>query len=495
MRDIRQKRLKFGSVALRRSGVFVPFLALLFLSTGCFESEQSKEREFRAGKLGPDRIWPLAGSTRQIEPVKEVAAGDQSSFIQYYGYRTRTAEAADLLTIYAMSPDEPTVERLSSVSAGNGRAREGSSPFARPDHASVSGATSPAVLGQSFASLFNSLFGKGIQGADEAADAVTGEDRNPFREAKENPEAKREATEAETPKTEKPVAAEQPKPAENPSQNSTPPWNPAAAKFVFFGDFDANGVLEAKEAKRTDAGSFSFSDGDRAFNLFINTSAVDLQKSLAVDDVNGDGVADLLVASRAAVSGAVLAGNGDGAFHFTDSFVTGYEPNLVTAGPSVGGMRDIVVFNTRSGIASVFRKTDRYQKVSSQPLNSLAEYIGHFITMQDGLDYFMTGRSGQAQTVYCWREDGTLADFGNPLPGDPSLSLGKDLLSQNLVNQMRLYQVGSHASLTLSNGRGQSYNVMNMRVWPNFFIAIGDLGDQGTLDVAVGYLVSFIPAK
>ena len=72
--------------------------------------------------------------------------------------------------------------------------------------------------------------------------------------------------------------------------------------------------------------TFVFPDGRRTFSLFVNPSAVEEQRSLAIEDITGDGNVDLLVTSHANLFGGVFMGDGKGNFALLDTFVSGYEP-------------------------------------------------------------------------------------------------------------------------------------------------------------------------
>src|SRR5262245_5587757 len=69
-------------------------------------------------------------------------------------------------------------------------------------------------------------------------------------------------------------------------------------------------------------------------------------QSVAVADVNGDGVLDLAVANEGSATVSVLLGNGDGTFAAARNFAAGSFPRSVAVGDVNGdGVLDLAVAN------------------------------------------------------------------------------------------------------------------------------------------------------
>ncbi len=503
MQETLTGQLKIGA----KCGVALSLLAVLFLSTGCFQEDQPKSRNLQISKLGPESIWPLATAAGSRAPsIRSVAAEDLSfaSFASearnYQGeVSTGFGEAFAAYTPYPVGSHAglmraAEVYRLGGNATTARGALRSSNPFLEPAAA--------AFFNKPFGLLFANIFKK--TGGDlSALPEVSADDaRNPFRDAKK---AEPGASAAVTPpRTDAPTPSSSSDSTTQPSDakaaaNSTPSAISVAGSqqpgFVFVGDFDGSGVLKVVQATRVDDAAFSFPDGQRAFSIFSNPSAVDNQRSFGIDDVNGDGIADLLVTSRASLFGGVLLGDGRGDYRLADSFLTAYEPMIATLGQSFNGIRDIVALDVRTGAATTFRAGGHYKPVQTSSLGFLPDYIAHLVSLQDGQDYLMAARDGSPEVLYRWADGGRLENAGQSLPGDPSATFNEDAIAQSLMSSLQIYQIGSYASVTLTNSRGQSFNVANMRLWPNIFLAIGDLEKQGTLDVAVAFLVSSTPNK
>jgi len=501
MQITREGQFKIPAHAGSRCGAVICLLALMVLTSGCFQSEQPPQTELKPRVTGPNAIWALQKDGAGTSPSAHVVAAEDLPYgIETPAHVSALSVGGESLPSYAAFPAGSQARPFLSARAlniGNDFRYSGNT---RSVATLMNSPSTAAVFGKSFGTLFASLFKNGSEETDAVAQAAGDESRNPFREAKQKSDVKPAAPPAKADpaavSTASPTApASQAPNSSGPSPSPVQVKPPVESRFIFLGDFDGSGALKLMEAGRVDDTSFSFSDAQRVFNLFINPSSVDQERSLALDDVNGDGLADLLVTSRASVSGGILLGDGNGNFRLVDSFLTGYEPTIATTGASFNGVRDIAALDTRTGSVTIYRAGGRYRLLRTLSLGFLPDYIGHFVSLQDGVNYLMAAQGDNAQDLYKWQDDGTLDVTGATLAGAPSLSYTKDFLSQNVTNLLQVYQIGSCVTVTLDNGRGLSFNVANMRMWPGMFLAIGDLAKDGTLDVAVAYLVSSTAAK
>jgi hypothetical protein len=360
------------------------------------------------------------------------------------------------------------------------------------------------MLGDSFNQLFASVFKMSNEDFPAVVPAV--EFPNPFTEAKQQKEAAASQPENKPSQAEKPAAKEPntakgqsaandstPQSPVTPATPVTPPAISAGGDGVseyalVIGDFNGSGVLAFSKAIRVGDTGFASSDGEREFDLFINSDAAELQSAFCVDDLNGDGIPDLLVTAHSSLFGGVLLGNGNGDYQLTDKFVTGYEPTVPSAGPFWNGEREIVTMNTRTGELILFQMADQYHEIQKAYLPFVPDFLLHLIDSNTSADFLLTSQSGGAKQLLNWKDDGSIQLSSDAFAGDPfvfTAAIGTD--------SVQAYQVGNYASIVLSSS-GHSFNVANMRVFPQIFLVIGDLQNQGSTDVAVGYLRSFTPA-
>lgn len=358
------------------------------------------------------------------------------------------------------------------------------------------------VLNASFESLFANVFNR--------KDVPAGKEDlpNPFADAKKSSEADK-AQPATQSATTSPSERSQAPPTPKETPNPSPPTAAAQAdrapvisggmisggdpRFIFLGDFDGTGVVKLAYAKRTGSAAFDFADAARTFVITENPAAVETQSSFAVEDMDGDGNADLLQTVRASMFGAVLRGDGGGNFAFVDYFLTAWEPTVAVPGPMGDVGRDIFVIDLRTGSYTVFCTRGRYLPYRQNTLSLIPDYIAHLLELGTGLDYLLAAQTGSAPHLYQWRQGGSLTEAAQTLPASPSLSVSGDAKLDPGLGSLQVYQVGSYASVVVTNSQGQTFNVANLRLTPQIFLVLGNIENQGTLDIGVAFLLSAVP--
>ena len=334
----------------------------------------------------------------------------------------------------------------------------------------------------SFQELFASIFG--VNRADEAKlENHPEEAKNPFSEALRQTDEKSATVSARSTRT------EQDKSTGNMQGTVAATGAPPESGFFFLGDWDGSGLLTLVRASRLNETTFAFPDARRTFSLFVNPSAVEEQRSLAIEDITGDGNVDLLVTSHANLLGGVFMGDGKGNFALLDTFVSGYEPVVATAGSFEGASREILATNVRTGIVSVFRAADRYRLFGEFKLGFVPDYVGHLVQQTQGADYFMAAQAGSPSQTFQLRDDILMERSDENLPPEPGLITSQPFSGIGMpLGILQVYQAGAYASVVLSNGSGDRFNVANLKVSAKFFLVIGDLDKNGTADVAAAFL-------
>ncbi len=491
-----------------KAAVLVVLAALGSLSTGCFEEGQRGpgqaqtevdlshlSRPFSFGKVNG-----AAAARVEVIAAEDLSAlspaGGQFGFAATDDFDGRPpgfsfagpSSGAREFRYGAEIPDFRSVE-----SYGNPR-------FKTAAQSSPGLMASAAIyLDRSFNSLFASIFKKANEEASLSA-ATPGNSReeagNPFTEARQRADAsaasvtRAQSTSSEEAASSKTSESTESSPASQPAPApAASPAVPKAPPCLFIGDFSGSGQLQAAEADRLDEVTFSFKDSLRIFSLYVNPAAVENQRSFGVEDIDGDGIEDLLVTARASLFGGVLLGHADGTFTLKDSFVTGYEPVVAAAGQIRDGRREILTANMRTGKVATFRASPRYRQVQGQSLLDFRPaFVNHIVELQTGRDFFLAAEAGKAARLFRWSEDSRLEITGESLPMAPSLSLSGEYLSDGAAETIQAYQVGPYASIIVTDSHGGSFNVANFRLTPQLFIAVGDLSHRGVLDVAVANL-------
>ncbi len=116
----------------------------------------------------------------------------------------------------------------------------------------------------------------------------------------------------------------------------------------------ANGCGADSSCKSAGTATVLLSDGKGGFQAKPDVKLGNNPSSLALADLNGDKILDLVVAHRADNKVAVLPGVGDGTFKSSTTYAVGTAPSaLVVADFNGDGKRDVAVANTQTSTVSV----------------------------------------------------------------------------------------------------------------------------------------------
>ena len=220
--------------------------------------------------------------------------------------------------------------------------------------------------------------------------------------------------------------------------------------------------------------------------------------SVAVGDVNRDGIPDMVVANSGANSVSVLLGVGNGAFQPQQTFATGRRPaSVVIADVNSDGRPDLVVANNRGGTVSVLLGNGNG---SFQTQRAFATGAGAFSVAVadvngDGKpDLIVSNSSASSVSVLLGNGDGTFQTqrsfatgyiAGSVAVADINGDGKPDLV---VVNYGLSYLTpGNTVSVLLGNGDGTFQSQVTYETGQNpQAIAIADINGDGKPDLIVG---------
>ena len=123
------------------------------------------------------------------------------------------------------------------------------------------------------------------------------------------------------------------------------------------GDFNGDGKLDLVVASNGGGAGVLIGNGDGTFQAPVSYPAGDGPGSVAVGDFNTDGKLDLIVADFGGVDGttvSLLLGNGDGTFQTAAPYIVGAVPiSVAVADLNSDGLLDVAVANAQSDNVSV----------------------------------------------------------------------------------------------------------------------------------------------
>ena len=472
---------------IRWTAILIP----LFLM-GCFNSQSSNNQSTKRENKGISAISRFFSIHQtDIKQQSETSVADQIDMV----YPESVSYFVDPVADYSENTTASPVS-FSATQILEGSVPKTTNPFfaarrmpGKRDGFSNLSIEAGFVFNASFSQLFLKVFNlpRG-KNTDNIEDDIP----NPFTEALQKEEPPLIA--ATTPETE-----EQPSSGETSNQETASPEQPNGPHSIsggyvdtmvlIIGDFDGTGTLSSRTAVRSGETRFSSQEGEFEFNLVVNPAAVEQQRSFCIDDINGDAIPDFLATKRISLFGNVFWGDRNGNYQYIDQFLTGFEAVIPTAGPFHNDKREILTVSSFSGVATTFRATaDSYQIVQREQLRFIPNYLLHLVSQDSAQEFLMTGHAEGTNRILQLDDDNYLEPTDETLPVDPVV-----LRTQYGSDILKVYQVGNYASVMMTQSSGKSFNVANLRVFPNIFLVIGKLQHRESTDVAIANLIFFRP--
>lgn len=345
-----------------------------------------------------------------------------------------------------------------------------------------------------FKTFLATLFGPGRLGPEDLKlSRLEGDGglANPFTEAKQKLDQEQSAPAPE--EKEPPQAQVEKPPPPRAETKSAPEPSGAGAplpQFLFIGSFSGQPVAEFRPAFRTGENSFVL-EPDQAglFNLFINESAVALEKCLAVEDLNRDGLPDLVLTHSLSLYGGIFLGDATGRFQYRDKFVTGYQPTLVVGGWfDDDAIPDLVLANPHTGLASLLKMDakERFRSWLNFAMDLRPDFINSGVRSENGFSTLVAAQLASRQgRVFEGFNEPALRRSGLAWDTLPGYLLRQDLTGDRQEEAVLLLQFGDMVSVLVAKERGGFFNVANLRLFQGHFVVLGDFNGDSQLDAAL----------
>ncbi len=275
---------------------------------------------------------------------------------------------------------------------------------------------------------------------------------------------------------------------------------------VAIGDLNQDGILDLAVANwSSNDVSVLLGEGDGTFAAAQNFVAGTSPQSVAIGDLNQDGVPDLAVANSGLPGSgvestvSVLLGEGDGTFGAAQNFVAGASPASVAIGDlNQDGVPDLAVANSgafmQPGSVSVLlgEGDGTFGAAQNFSTGDLPRSVAIGDLNQDGVpDLAVANRNSDDVSVLLGRGDGTFGaaqNFGaGGWPGPVSVAIGD--LNQDGVPDLALANT-VYVSVLLGQGDGTFGAAQSFGAGVSSSVAIGDLNQDGVPDLAVARLAS-----
>ncbi len=275
----------------------------------------------------------------------------------------------------------------------------------------------------------------------------------------------------------------------------------SAQSYVALGDLDGDSVADLVTAYGFGEGvSVLLGNGDGSFQTPVSFPTGDGPTPVVVADLDGDGVSDLVTANQGSGDASVLLGNGDGSFQAAVSFPTGERPNSMAVADLDGdGVPDLVTGNTPrfplpGGVSVRLGNGDgSFQSPSFQAALSFAArddpvFVAVADLDDDGVpDLATTNFLGGDVRVLLGNGDGSFqTPVSFPTGDGPSPVVVADLDGDGVADLVTANQGSGDVSVLLGNGDGSFQAAVSFPTGERpNSMAVADLDGDGVPDLII----------
>ena len=232
-----------------------------------------------------------------------------------------------------------------------------------------------------------------------------------------------------------------------------------------------------------------------SFPAFNQPGISGIASALALGDVNGDGIPDIVVADYSSNAADILLGNGQGNFAPAVEYPAGGQPKAIALADFNGdGHLDLVVANTAGASVLLGNGNGTFQPQVYYPQNAAGLAVAVSDFDGDGKADFAVALNNSQVVILLGNGDGTFRNAGtfamnSHSSAQTSTGLAVEDFNGDGKPDLALTDAANNAlEILLGNGDGtfQSATSVGLAATPQS-IALGDFNGDGVVDLVVGF--------
>ncbi len=259
------------------------------------------------------------------------------------------------------------------------------------------------------------------------------------------------------------------------------------------GDVDRDGITDIVTADNntgTNRVRVWHGNGDGTFTAYALSTSTSgaLGTSVELLDVNNDGILDVVGTGASSAYGAILLGNGDGSFRDGGTFATIKAGSRLRLGDFNGdGRTDLITGSASAGALLIAVNSGSGGFSTGISINSGLSSIADFDVKDvnyDGILDIVAGDGSTNLAILKGLGNGSFSSIGNLSASNGSLSIKLgDIDADGLIDIV----VGGNSAITTFKGNGDgsfgSESVYKSNTTPSRSVLIGDLNGDGVSDL------------
>jgi hypothetical protein len=277
--------------------------------------------------------------------------------------------------------------------------------------------------------------------------------------------------------------------------------NPSEGAFLFIGAFNNQlvatdiAIASLNQLNESPSSGMTFNllgAGKQTFNLSIVLRNRSNQESVALGDLNLDGLPDMVITNKSTNDAVVYLNNGLSRYIPSAEIEGGFGPSSAAISDfNQDGSPDVaVMLQTDKTIVVDGKGLRKFVLPTSTIHGDYSSMIPYDFNGDGRVDLLLTDYRNLMATIYLNCGKGVFIPSSSfALQSFSTIQESIDLDGDGINDLIYIQYLGDHVSIVMQNGRdGSIQSIGNMIINPAIFYILGDFNQDGVMDIAVAHL-------